>query len=62
MISDVNFFGLDTRKARPCGSHDTMDGLVRVSVVSMDISFSGKGCVTPPVFLRTKPSVSGIWE
>ncbi len=65
MISVVKSFGLRTMNARPWGSHETMhdmgcDGSVSGdSLQSISYNFSGKGCVTPPVFLRTKPIVSG---
>lgn len=62
MICLVNSLGLRTKKARPCGNHPTMSDPPAVSASSMASNFSGKGCVTPPVFLRTKPGASGTAE
>jgi hypothetical protein len=51
MMVSVNSLGLRTRKALPCGNHETISvASVPSTDRSISWSFSGKGCVTPPVF------------
>lgn len=51
--------------ALPCANQETtMDVSVwgNDSMDSISYNFSGNGFVTPPVFFRTNPTVSGIVE